>query len=81
MRILPGNKVTTIKPEEVKPVTDYGDETFDHVLWLAKLNSKQLKIVDELLKDLWDDKYWEGVNKHEVRGMLEAWARRINDGR
>jgi hypothetical protein len=52
-------------------------DDFFHVVWLARLSSDKLDIVEQFLKDLRDTKYWEGVNDHKVRGILKMWANRI----
>jgi hypothetical protein len=59
--------ITTIKPDELE----------NHVIWLFKLTPRQARVVVKMLGEIWQPDYWYGVNKHEVRWIIESYARRI----
>ena len=75
MRIYP-NTVTTIDPlHNVSPTSN----TYDHVVWLLKLQKKQTEVVRDMLRDIWTDDYWSPRdNKHTVLSIISEWTEKID---
>ena len=63
-------KITTIRPDT--------KELESHIIWLLKLNSRQAIAVVKMLGELHTPRYWEGVNKHSVRSIIESYTEKVS---
>ncbi len=54
------------------------DDTYYHILWLAKLNTKQLRSVAEFIKCLLNNDFWDGVSKHNVKSLIQSYADKVD---
>ena len=53
-------------------------DTYDHILWLARLSYDQLEIIKELVKDFFNKDWWFNVSSRNARETLMSYANRID---